>query len=425
MKNIEFLLKCTEYDHVGDKSLLSNMFVAIAIQQELQSKGIQLDVSGKLGCGKTDAIRTGLNLVGDPHYIEAVMSDKSIFYNKKIHDGMIVFSDDKKLSSELEGVIKRASSNFQSPNIHQTLTANNHPIDKIMPSRIMWILTAVSSDNSDELLSRCIQSTIDESEQQTLLISKKIKDKAKSIDGDTFLSSDDLNKCNNIFNDIKSKYFLVSIPFSSEIKHIGRRNLNLLFDVIRGYAILDYQDRPQKTVKRVIKLKGSVPVLDANGIQKTYQDGNLKFEDAIVNVSVDAIHIEAIEDDYLRAMNTYGKNEFKPDNTVLTDSEKDILKFIPYGNVDNGITANDLQIKTGLSQSTLSRKMHGIKNRKTRGLLEKVDYIQFQNIAITKKYGDGESKTTHTNVYYRIDEEQKPIVINNNLEQTRLNIKGE
>ena len=242
-ENLDFLLDCAAYDHAGDRKALENIFIAAATQRDIHTQGIQVSLSGKFGNGKTDLIRTALNIIGEGHYIEANMSDKNIFYASDIHDAQIVFCDDKELSRDLEGTVKRAASNFQMPCVHRTIDSNLRPVAYIMPSRLIWVFTSVSETKSDELLSRCIQLIIDESDTQTDRVSSLIRKKAMMHKGEHYLSNRDLRKCHNIWDDIRSKWYIVNIPDAEKVSGNGRRALKMSMDRVRGYAILDYGNR--------------------------------------------------------------------------------------------------------------------------------------------------------------------------------------
>jgi len=341
MKNIEYLLQCLSKLHVGDSIAAERMFISFAVQHDLNTQGIQHKVSGAFGKGKTDLVRNVLFLLGSSHFRECTMSDKSIFYSESYKDAHVLFSDDKKLSPDLEGIIKRAASNFQEPIEYETLDKNNNPVLKIMPSRIIWMLTGVSNSESDELLSRCVQSNIDSTKDLDIKVSQFIKQKANIHDGTMTLHEDEIQLCRDIFDDIKSKWFVVNIPkeLSDKITDMSRRDLKMFLDHIRGYAILDYANRDNKTGTRLIKLKHSEPVFNNKGVE-------YKREYSIISKNVEYIEIDADTDDLERTFRVYSNEITLNGQPKLTTAEEKVLACLPY--TSEGITANEIQTKTGM-----------------------------------------------------------------------------
>lgn len=368
------------------------MFLSFAIQSDINTQGLQHKVSGKYSKGKTDLCRAVIAIIGKKHAGEFTLSDKSVYYDEGIHEGHIIFSDDVKLSPGLEGIIKRASSDFQNPQVYNTIDANLKPVTMIMPSRIVWLLTGVENTESNELLSRCIQTDIDDSRENDHNVLNYIKKRANLDDNSVRLPQHDLEKCHDIFNDIKSKYFEVNIPttISNEIKMSGRREAKMILDHIRGYAILDYNNR-DKTVRDVnIPVKKITHVVDKNGA--VYRN-----EYSLDTKTVECIRIDANMDDVDRTHAVYG-DEIATTGLKLTKREHEILDILPYS-PECATTTNDIQKATGMSQTFVSHTLHGRKNRGSRGLCERVDFVMFEerNCSLKDMTTD---ITTSTRKYY-------------------------
>lgn len=411
--NLDFIMRCAEYEHIGDKKLLEHAFLSIAIQTEINTQGIQNKFSGAYGKGKTDAARCVMKLVGEKYTIECQMSDKAVFYDDNIKDGMIILCDDKKLSPELESAIKRAASNFQRTNKYTIVNKWLMPEEKIMPSRIVWFLTGVNSSESDEMLSRCIDSAIDESESQDKRVSDFIKKKANHChDKTTDIPEADLKRCHEIFDDIKQHYFNIVVPKSltDQISITGRRDLKMFIDHVRGYTIFDYKSRQSLEFPTFVYLKSKKPKFDNDGNIKTTKSGSVVYETYEEKKEVVALIIESNQNDLNRAFELYGEKFKKTTDPTLTDTEKDVLKSIPYERYP-GIDSLKLQELTKKSKQTISNILHGNKQRQTKGLLEKLDYIQFEERTISKEIEDSDRtrESVKRYVYWRTDEKPKEI----------------
>lgn len=140
--------------HVGDTYLGKIMLLSIACQSAISSDGIQPKLTGSSGKGKTHAAKAMFHLIPDLEYkMMGSLSAKTLFYKPDIMPGTIIFTDDVKISEDLDSTLKQAMSNFQEPTIHRTVIKQGYSELTIPPRTVFW-MTSVNTDFSDELINR-------------------------------------------------------------------------------------------------------------------------------------------------------------------------------------------------------------------------------------------------------------------------------
>jgi hypothetical protein len=242
-----FLIETYNKLHVGDEITGKALLGAIGSQSVLNSSGIQPKLSGNSGKGKTHAAKAIFHLVPRKYVMEASLSDKAI-YHARIKPGTLLFSDDVEISEELQGVIKRATTNFQ--------TTTNHLISvKIdgewgaknvsIPARVVWCLTSVNDNGSMEFLNRQFNLGVDEADTQDTNVMLYHLKKAATGEAE-YPITDNVLICRAIIDDLKTKLFTVIIPYAEKIKWTdpaNRRNLPQFLDLIKSFAVFDYRNR--------------------------------------------------------------------------------------------------------------------------------------------------------------------------------------
>ncbi len=185
-----------------------------------------------------------------------------------------------------------------------------------------------------EYLNRQLNLGVDESVEQD----SRVKDfiLRKAVTGEIqFPVTDDILVCREILRDIKTKLFKATIPYAERIQwndSENRRNLPQFLDIIRAFAVFDYQHR----------------------------------------VKTDDTTIEANKDDFDSALSMYSTRAVNQ-RFKLNDNEIDVLKKMKVG---EPYTIGKLQEVTKKSYQTLYQMFHG-RNHKT-GLLEKVPELTYQ-----------------------------------------------
>ncbi|WP_292466468.1 hypothetical protein [Methanolobus sp.] len=284
---VQFILDTHQSLHVGDLELAKTLLVSVGVQSVLNADGIQPKVSGESGKGKTHCCKAMAHLVPPKWIFETTLSDKAIFYMKGLKDGSIIFCDDIDLSETLEGVIKRATSNFQTGTTYTTLDIKRREETKRIPSRISWWLTSVDDDQSLQLLNRQFGGGVDESEEQDRKVVEFLSKKAAS--GEVGLPlNDSVLICREILQDIKSSNFIVKIPFVERITWRdtrNRRNYSIFLDILRGYTVLRHRQRQKDQEGALI-----AEVQDFNDAKALYtrraENQGLKLSDAEMRLCI-------------------------------------------------------------------------------------------------------------------------------------------
>ena len=244
---VDYIIGVYNRLHVGDTQIGKILLLSIACQSVLNSEGLQPKLSGPSGKGKTHAAATIYHLIPDVGYkLEGSLSAKSLFYYPDLKSGTIVFSDDIRMSTDLEDTLKRAMTNYQKTTIHRTVVARDGYTELEIPARIAWWLTSVDSPYSDELLNRLFGLDVDDSSNQDGEVTRQQLRRAKS--GDVSLPEDeDVKVCRAIIHMVKkSRQFKVDIPFAESIlwnSSGDRRNLPRFLDLIRSFAAFRFMQR--------------------------------------------------------------------------------------------------------------------------------------------------------------------------------------
>lgn len=119
---LTFMLDTYNIRHVGDRNIAENCLCAAASTYILTSKGEHVKSSRDSGKGKSDGMSTVLLLLPEDKYINASMSSKALFYHKNLKAGTIIYSDDADFNSDTISTLKQATSDFQNPTKHLTVS---------------------------------------------------------------------------------------------------------------------------------------------------------------------------------------------------------------------------------------------------------------------------------------------------------------
>lgn len=349
---VKFILDTHQKMHVGDASLALSLLVSIGCQSVENSDGIHPKVSGESGKGKTHCCRAMSHLIPDGWRCETTLSDKAIYYIKLI-SGSVIFSDDVALSESLEGIVKRATSNYQKGDTYKTVDSQRNPLTLTVPPRITWWLTSVDDNQGLQLLNRQFGGGVDDSEEQD----KKVMDfqLRQAIEGEVSLPETfDVLVCREILRDIKSVLFRVKIPYLRGLRWYdteNRRNLPIFLDIIKAFAVLRHKQRP---------------VIDG--------------------------YLIAMPQDFIDAQQLY-TSRAETQKLKLSDTERRICEYLrDVREADTRSICTAIKI----SQGRVSQIMNGA-DRKT-GLLAKVKGLSMEKVSVKDN-----DVTTHKNMYMLSD----------------------
>lgn len=242
---VEYLTKVYSRLHVGDITIGKILLLSIACQSVLNSEGIQPKLSGTSGKGKTHAASVIFHLVPDVGYkLEGSLSAKSLFYHPDMKPGTITYSDDARMSDDLEDTLKRSMTKYQHPTIHRTVTKEGYRELEI-PERTVWWLTSVDNPYSDELLNRLFGLDVDESSEQDSKVTDRQLEDAK-YGRETLPEDEEIKVGRAIIHAVHNQLFKVVIPFAKYIEWLApgdRRNLPRFLDLIRSFAAFRFMQR--------------------------------------------------------------------------------------------------------------------------------------------------------------------------------------
>lgn len=358
---IPFLIQEYQKNHVGDEITGKMILAAIGTQSILNSSGIQPKLSAESGKGKSHAVSAVLHLIPRKYILETSLSGKALFHSDDLNAGTIIFSDDVEPDEDLQEIIKRSSTNFQKTTNHRISVKDGGEWTtktKSIPPRIVWVLTSVNDNGSLEYLNRQLNLSVDETENQDLKVVDLLLTKAETGELD-YPITDNVLVCREIIKDIKSKQFIIKIPYARRIEwndSKNRRNLSQFLDLIKAFAVFDYRHR----------------------------------------VKVDDNTIEANEDDFNFALSMYGARAVNQ-KLKLNDSE---LKVLSKMVKDQPYTIEQLQEMNNRGPTTIKYWFHGRPGHENGGLLSKVPALQFSKeteyLGESDIRGEGEYEREYT-----------------------------
>lgn len=243
---IKLLVRQAQRNHIGDTDVIKHFLASIASTNSATSSGIQPELNGPKGRGKTDACRSTFHLIPPKWKLEASISAKSLYYYKDLPTGAIIFSDDIEWSLDLIATVKRSMGTFQEPQTHFTLDRNRNPVPMTMPARLAWWLSSVESVADDQLKDRQYSLDIDESPDHTEKVSEYLRlSRAQKVV--RFSVDWRIEVARYIIDQIKShEPFKVVIPCAKfadwRIKD-DHRTQNKFWDLVEAFAILNFKQR--------------------------------------------------------------------------------------------------------------------------------------------------------------------------------------
>ena len=366
---VSLMLSVFAKEHVGDEILARCMLLSMASQAVKNSEGLHVSVTGDSGKGKTHAFKKMMQQVPDRYKVNGTVSNKALYYMKDLRPRTVLMSDDTELSDGIQEILKSATSNFNEPITHTTVTKDLTSRVCTIPERSVWWLSKKEGTGDDQVMNRMLTCWIDESADQDarVLASKQEKE---GQDPDTFIEeSPELAVCKEIWEILHEQMIWVIIPFSTQIRFqtiSNRRNPDMLYDLIKSHAALFFMQRQQKS--------GS--------------DGTLR-------VYADEADFAAATEVFTLLNGTAGGQESK-----MTKKESDLLVTIEKA-VLTEFTIQDLQRLTGWSYSCIYRTIKGYecRGKNYTGLLEKCPALSFTDRTVTISEEQGHSVRRRTDAF--------------------------
>ncbi|MFA5296305.1 MAG: hypothetical protein WC382_12435 [Methanoregulaceae archaeon] len=356
---LAYLLEVFGREHVGDEILARCMILSMATQAVANTDGLHVSVTGESGKGKTHAFRTMLRQVPDRYKLKSTMSNKALYYMPDLSPRTVLVCDDTDLPDGIQEILKSATSSFREPISHASVGKDLTLRNCTIPERCIWWIAKKEGAGDDQVMNRMLTCWIDESPEQDLRV-LAAKQEKEQHDPDTIPDeTPGLAICRAIWQILHEVMIWVVIPFSEWIRfHAAdnRRNPDMLYDLIKGHAVLSFLQREQKTAR--------------NGtlcISATEED------------------FSAANEIFTRLNGTAGGQESK-----MTRRESDLVAAIRQAQQDE-VTVQDLQKLTGWSYASIYRTIKGYecRGRNYTGLLEKCPALSLSDRTVTALDGQG------------------------------------
>ncbi len=365
---LEYLMNTVKSIHVGDENAAEGIIIGIANQSCLNTQGIQVKLSGESGSGKTHVTKAVTHTVRKKHIEDTSLSAKAAYY-MDLKPGTVLFSDDVDLTADMEDLIKRATTNYQGITTHTTV--KDQEGKKVhVPPRIMWLLTSVNDDVSDQVLNRQLvfNTDVNPDHKKSIFEMQKEQDAIGEI-GINEVTHEVL-VCREIFDSIKNNLFRVAIPFVDDIETRDKsnsRNYPMFSDMMKGYAVLKFMQRD----------------MDESG------------------------KILADREDFYRAKKLF-ESQQEGILSKLNDKERKILRVIGQ-NGEEGATINEIAKTTKMNYTNVRNVIKGRKDRSYGGLLEKVTGLSVEDVATTYHGLQDEPKQTKKADIYKLSTDFNPL----------------
>jgi len=348
---ITYILDVFNKIHIGDRRIGELLALSVGTTCIANCAGIHPKLSGESGKGKSHSGKAMLHLLPKKYVLHTSLSGKALFYHK-IDPGMIVFSDDVRLSEDLETLIKQATGDFQLGIEHMTVDVNRSGKTLTIPPRIVWWLASVDDELDEQTLNRQVGVGVDCSSETDELVFKHQLDLALTGESE-FPENNGVSVCREIYRIIKEMFVRVVIPFADRIEWHGvgnRRNAPIFLDMIKTYALFSYRQRATE-----IPSDESLPIIFAS------------------------------EQDYEMAESLYA-DRAETQTTKLTNDELDIVRFlVSYGSAD----VNKISASVGLTYQKTRRLLVGRKDGNG-GMLGKVTGLSVDDVI--REIDEGEKR---------------------------------
>lgn len=361
---IEYIMDTWRAQHAGDDdtSGYSTLF-AFASTFMLNSNGVHVKAGGPAGFGKSTGITKMLGLMPPERVRIQSMTGKSVFYDKSLKPGMLLYLDDIDLSKpDLLTTIKQSTSTFQQETNHHTVV-NGTSVKCGAPERISWVMSAVNGFDDEQLSSRFLHTEVIPDLDYATKINHKQMENDNSYSTVKDPSVETLI-CRCIFDIIGQDLYKIVTPFMKEgtliwVDVMNTRNYPMFHDIVLGVTLFNLKNRE-------------------------------KFHD---------FYISTIEDFY-KAKEIYQKLA-KINSTKLSDKEIKTLEILSTefrkigskkinGSIHDGkVDRNELAQKLSLTSVGAKNILHGQKNDgglllKVQGLFDEKAQVEINGKKITK-----------------------------------------
>ena len=241
----DFILNVWNRLHVGDTNIGENLLSSIGCTQVINAKlGAHQKPSGGSGKGKSDAFQCMILLLPAHKCIVGSMSSKALFYDPNLKPGTITYTDDAQFSQEVVGMIKQATSDFQTETTHRTVNADRKSETFSIPPRTTFWLSSVDSIQDEQLATRFYFGQVDESPEQDERVYEKQKERMKH--STSLENNPDILMCRCVFEIMFQNVYEVAAPYIDAVSWNDkehRRNHDKFLDMLAGITVYNFRQR--------------------------------------------------------------------------------------------------------------------------------------------------------------------------------------
>lgn len=359
---VEYMLGVYAQYHEGDRGVALALALTTACQSVANASGIHVQLSGEPGSGKSHAVETWLDMLPEQYRLSGSFSDRSLFY-ANLTVGPLVYVDDQDLSPTMQEMIKVATTHFQEPTRHLTVTTERKSEVLTLPPRTAFIFSRVEGVGDDQVLDRCLFAWVDQSDEHQMRVTEKTLEIASLPRHLREQQRRGVDVCRAMWNEIRGRLFDVTIPFARRVRFGGLRgrSQNLVLDLTRSFAAIRFEQRAG-----AVDDDGTVIL---NATVQDFRDAVRAFTELTHGSGSQVQKLTPAERRCVDAILTWGVNEF---------------------------TRGRLIDATGLSQQRVHQILHGRKDRGG-GLLAKCPALN-----VVKMTLHGEERSISQNSY-RVD----------------------
>ena len=234
-----YLLEGFRINHAGHEENARVIIYSFCAQSSATSKGIQPEVTGSKGSGKSHSIASTLFIMPPEYVWDSSFSPKFLYYNPPQQGSMIYI--DEKLSDELVNHVKKIMSNYQRETRLSTLIERK-PQVLVIPKRIVIMGSTVNGAGDDQYNDRTIQigilNTTDDDQKYY-----EFETRRREEGRPEFVVTDKIEVCRSLLRYIREHEFVVKIPRIRFAYLHDKRLMNILFDLTEASAILNHLQR--------------------------------------------------------------------------------------------------------------------------------------------------------------------------------------
>jgi len=235
---LEFILAEFKKLHAGDEGIAIFLLAGVGCQSVTNSDGLQPNLTGESGKGKSDACKKVFHLLPPEYARKTLFSDKALFRSKILAGTTLLFDDNADMGPFMLQTFKIASADFQHETVREVADQKTKTNEVLpIPPRLNFWFTSVSGAYEDQVISRQLSLQVDE----TKAIDRKVAGRvlAKFYTGDPPLpESENILIAREITRIIKIRSLItVRAPYAKKIDWNNcqnRRDLPMFLNIILG-----------------------------------------------------------------------------------------------------------------------------------------------------------------------------------------------